>query len=144
MNAIEDAAGAAEETKSKGFRGRKIYSKTDRMANKIKSGTLNENFVKIDIKKKTFVKGKKFMTGSKYRRLEWKRKQGLKGKGGGGGDFHHHHRVIVMPQPYPVQVPVKVPVIKTIEIPKPFPVEKTVEVTKHVGCGYGHSSGYHR
>ena len=36
---------------------------------------LSENFVKINLKKKNYVRGKKTMTGAKYRRQEWKRKQ---------------------------------------------------------------------
>jgi len=34
----------------------------------------NENFVRINLKKKNYVRGKKTMTGPKYRRQEWKRK----------------------------------------------------------------------
>ncbi len=41
-----------------------------------------ENYVKINLKKKTFVRGKKTMTGSKYRRQEWKRKELEKTKKG--------------------------------------------------------------
>ena len=45
------------------------------------SGTANQNFVRINLKKKTFVRGKKTLTGSKYKRQQWKQRQG----GGGGG-----------------------------------------------------------
>ena len=41
-----------------------------------------ENYVKINLKKKNFVRGKKTMTGSKYRRQEWKRKEHEKTKKG--------------------------------------------------------------
>jgi ATP-dependent DNA helicase Q4 len=36
------------------------------------------NFVKINLKKNVFVRGKKNMTGGKYRRMEWKRKNAAK------------------------------------------------------------------
>lgn len=76
-----------EKDKRKRFAGKSRYvEKNDRLSNKMKGGTINENFVKIDLKKKTFVRGKKFMTGSKYRRLEWKRKQGLKTASAGKGN----------------------------------------------------------
>ncbi len=54
-------------------------SQEDRLRHKLKS----DNFVKINLKKKTYVKGRKTMTGSKYRRMEFKRKMAEKeGKGG--------------------------------------------------------------
>lgn len=37
-------------------------------------GMVSSNFVKIDMKKKNYVRGKTGMTGAKYKRLEWKRK----------------------------------------------------------------------
>ena len=40
----------------------------------------SENYVKINLKKKNYVRGKKTMTGPKYRRQEWKRKQAEKDK----------------------------------------------------------------
>ena len=84
-----------EKDKSRRFAGKLRYvNKNDRLASKMKSGTINENFVRIDLKKKTFVRGKKSMTGYKFRRQEWKRKQGLKtasggkaGKAGGGANY---------------------------------------------------------
>ena len=41
-----------------------------------------ENYVKINLKKKNYVRGKKTMTGAKYRRQEWKRKEAEKTKKG--------------------------------------------------------------
>ena len=41
-----------------------------------------ENYVKIDLKRKNYVRGKKTMTGAKYRRQEWKRKEAEKTKKG--------------------------------------------------------------
>ena len=42
---------------------------------KIKAGTLNENFVQVDLKKKVFVKGKKTMNFSRYKKTLWKKKK---------------------------------------------------------------------
>ncbi|KAG0714785.1 ATP-dependent DNA helicase Q4 [Chionoecetes opilio] len=76
----------------------------ERMMKKISSGTLNNNFVRINIMKKVFVRGKKNMTGEKYRRQEWKKKQLMKSAEGGNagamknmtcfkcGDFGHWSR----------------------------------------------------
>ena len=36
------------------------------------SGTANENFVRINLKKKVFVRGRKTQTGSSYKRQQWK------------------------------------------------------------------------
>lgn len=49
------------------------------LESKIKSGTLNENFVKINIEKKVFVRGKKNMNYSKYKKQLWKSKKSLHG-----------------------------------------------------------------
>ncbi|XP_026762775.2 ATP-dependent DNA helicase Q4 [Galleria mellonella] len=51
----------------------------DKLANKIKSGTLNDNFVKINIEKKVFVRGKKNINFSKYKKQQWKNKKSLHG-----------------------------------------------------------------
>ncbi|PZC84194.1 hypothetical protein B5X24_HaOG205389 [Helicoverpa armigera] len=42
---------------------------------KIKAGTLNDNFVKINIEKKVFARGKKNMNYSKYKKSLWKSKK---------------------------------------------------------------------
>ncbi len=44
------------------------------VASKAPTKNANENFVRINLKKKNYVRGKKTMTGPKYRRQEWKRK----------------------------------------------------------------------
>lgn len=49
----------------------------DKLEGKIKSGTLNENFVKINIEKKVFVRGKKNINFSKYKKQQWKNKKAL-------------------------------------------------------------------
>ena len=38
------------------------------------TGLVSTNFVKIDLKKKNYVRGSKNMTGAKYKRQEWKKK----------------------------------------------------------------------
>ena len=45
-----------------------------RLKAKLSKESSDGNLVKINLKKKTFVRGKKTMTGAKYRRMEWKRK----------------------------------------------------------------------
>ncbi|XP_075979004.1 recQ4 helicase [Anticarsia gemmatalis] len=49
------------------------------LENKIKHGTLNDNFVKINIEKKVFVRGKKSINFSKYKKQQWKNKKSLHG-----------------------------------------------------------------
>ncbi|GBP19855.1 ATP-dependent DNA helicase Q4 [Eumeta japonica] len=51
----------------------------DRLQEKIKNGTLNDNFVKINIEKKVFVRGKKSVNYSKYKKQQWKQKKILSG-----------------------------------------------------------------
>lgn len=53
------------------------YDAADKLESKIKSGTLNENFVKINIEKKVFVRGKKNINFSKYKKQQWKNKKAL-------------------------------------------------------------------
>ena len=36
---------------------------------------MNENFVRIDVTKKVFVRGRKKMTGAKMKRIDWKFKK---------------------------------------------------------------------
>jgi ATP-dependent DNA helicase Q4 len=49
------------------------------------SGTANQNFVRINLKKKVFVRGKKTQTGGSYKRQQWKQRQNGGSGGGGGG-----------------------------------------------------------
>ncbi|XP_050352025.1 ATP-dependent DNA helicase Q4 [Nymphalis io] len=51
----------------------------DKMEKKIQNGILNENFVKINIEKKVFVRGKKNISYSKYKKKLWKDKKALHG-----------------------------------------------------------------
>ncbi|CAH0584302.1 unnamed protein product [Chrysodeixis includens] len=54
-------------------------SQSKRLENKITSGTLNDNFVKINIEKKVFARGKKNISFSKYKKQLWKTKKSLHG-----------------------------------------------------------------
>lgn len=46
-----------------------------KLEEKISAGKLNENFVKINIEKKTFVRGKKSINYSRYKKKQWKHKK---------------------------------------------------------------------
>ncbi|XP_063535625.1 ATP-dependent DNA helicase Q4 [Cydia strobilella] len=50
---------------------------TGKLENKIKNGTLNDNFVRINIEKKVFVRGKKNINFSKYKKQQYKDKKAL-------------------------------------------------------------------
>lgn len=60
-----------EELESKPIKS-KVNAKEEGLRKKLISGTANENFVKINIKKKTYVRGKKTMTFQKYKKQKWK------------------------------------------------------------------------
>ncbi len=49
--------------------------KRDALEKKIASGTLNDNFVRVNLKKKVFVKGKKSFNFSRYKKTLWKSKK---------------------------------------------------------------------
>ncbi|XP_014368936.2 ATP-dependent DNA helicase Q4 [Papilio machaon] len=49
----------------------------DKLESKIQSGTINDNFVKINIEKKVFVRGRKNFNYSKYKKKQWKDKKAL-------------------------------------------------------------------
>ena len=54
-------------------------SKKDIFEKKMASGQANENFVRINLKKKVYVRGKKNMNFSKYKKAEWKKKKRMAG-----------------------------------------------------------------
>lgn len=75
--------------------------KKEVLEKKIKAGTLNENYVKINIKKKVFVRGKRTFNFGKHKKTEWKKKKRELDAGGeiGGilrcykcGDVGHYAR----------------------------------------------------
>lgn len=47
----------------------------DKLEKKIATGTLNNNFVRINLKKKVFVRGKKNFNLSKYKKNQWKQRK---------------------------------------------------------------------
>lgn len=55
------------------------HQEADKLDIKIKNGTLNENFVKINIEKKVYARGKKHINFSKYKKQLWKDKKALHG-----------------------------------------------------------------
>ncbi|KAJ1525096.1 hypothetical protein ONE63_009938 [Megalurothrips usitatus] len=50
-------------------------SKQDVLEKRVASGTVNDNFVRINIQKKVFVRGKKTMNFQKYKKQQWKNKK---------------------------------------------------------------------
>ncbi|XP_055608011.1 ATP-dependent DNA helicase Q4 isoform X2 [Uranotaenia lowii] len=52
-----------------------VTSKEAAMRKKVAAGKLNENFVRVDIRKKVFVKGKKTINFSRYKKNLWKKKK---------------------------------------------------------------------
>lgn len=50
-------------------------SKKDVLEKKVASGSVNDNFVRINMKKKVFVRGKKTMNFQKYKKQQWKNKK---------------------------------------------------------------------
>lgn len=53
----------------------KTVAKKAALEKRIASGTLNENFVRVNLKKKVFVRGKKAFSFSKYKKGVWKSKK---------------------------------------------------------------------
>lgn len=47
----------------------------EKFEKKVASGNLNENYVRINLKKKVFIRGKKTMNFSKYKKQQWKAKK---------------------------------------------------------------------
>lgn len=61
---------ASASNNSKGAKSNK-----EKLEQKIASGSLNDNFVRINLKKKVFVRGKKTFNFSKYKKNQWKQKK---------------------------------------------------------------------
>lgn len=57
---------------------RDCMSTREHFIKKVTLGATNGNYVRINLKKKTFVRGRKSMTAGKYKRQEWKKKQIMK------------------------------------------------------------------
>ncbi|XP_028049937.2 ATP-dependent DNA helicase Q4 isoform X2 [Monomorium pharaonis] len=63
-----------EEKNATTFSGTKSTVK-EKLEKKMAAGTMNDNFVRINLKKKVFVRGKKNFNFSKYKRNQWKQKK---------------------------------------------------------------------
>ncbi|XP_026678070.1 uncharacterized protein LOC103507395 [Diaphorina citri] len=61
-------------------------SKEELLENKVNSGIANDNFLKININKKVYARGKKTFTFSKFKKQQWKSKKKANASGGGGRD----------------------------------------------------------
>jgi len=72
------ALGFEEDDVSEKQAVRKVQTAQERLAAKVNSGKASENFQKIDIKKKSYSRGKKGLSGEKMKRAEWKRKLDMK------------------------------------------------------------------
>merc|ERR1712096_503982 len=57
---------------------RKVQTAQERLESKVNTGGASDNFLKIDIKKKTYTRGKKNSSGEMIKRAEWKRKVAMK------------------------------------------------------------------
>lgn len=75
IDTIASSIVARDSAPSRSRKVAKTCSKKEQFENKIASGKANENFVRINIKKKVFVRGKKTMNFAKYKKMEWKKKK---------------------------------------------------------------------
>ncbi|KAJ8891004.1 hypothetical protein PR048_010513 [Dryococelus australis] len=62
-------------------------SKKELLEQKLSSGQANDNYVSINLKKKVYVRGKKTMNFSKYKKQEWKKKKRAAGLAGCSDDI---------------------------------------------------------
>ncbi|XP_066940278.1 uncharacterized protein RecQ4 [Macrobrachium rosenbergii] len=93
---LDDIESGGNKSKAKTY-----LSTEERFRQKVLSGSANKNYVRINLKKKTFVRGKKHLNLKKYKHKEWKKKQLMKNAEGGDevskksltcfkcGDFGH-------------------------------------------------------
>ncbi|XP_053606237.1 ATP-dependent DNA helicase Q4 [Plodia interpunctella] len=70
---LEELDSSVKTQKAKETNGKEVH----KLESKIKNGTLNDNFVKINIEKKVFVRGKKSINFTKYKKQQWKDKKAL-------------------------------------------------------------------
>ncbi|XP_055914736.1 uncharacterized protein LOC129947970 isoform X2 [Eupeodes corollae] len=76
INKISHKIGAPKELKEKlAPVNEKRDAARQKLSEKIASGKLNENFVRINIQKKVFCRGKKTVNFSKYKKNQWKQKK---------------------------------------------------------------------
>ncbi|XP_076286804.1 recQ4 helicase [Lasioglossum baleicum] len=89
--ADDTSVNPAVSTKSKS----KLTDK-EKLAKKVAEGKINENFVRINLKKKVFVRGKKHFNFSKYKKNQWKQRKKELGASEGSlevADFVEKHSV---------------------------------------------------
>jgi ATP-dependent DNA helicase Q4 len=70
-----EAPGTSGKTAMKVVVDAKTAAKKEALKKKIATGTLNENYVRVNLKKKVFVRGKKAFSFSKYKKGVWKSKK---------------------------------------------------------------------
>ncbi|XP_011299654.1 ATP-dependent DNA helicase Q4 [Fopius arisanus] len=56
-------------------KSKKLMTEKEKLEEKLASGKANENFVRINLKKKVFVRGKRSFNFSRYRKNQWKQKK---------------------------------------------------------------------
>ncbi|XP_046604660.1 ATP-dependent DNA helicase Q4 isoform X1 [Neodiprion virginianus] len=76
-----------EKNSSTGIKLKKKLTDKEKLEQKVAAGNINENFVRINLKKKVFVRGKKTMTFQKYKKNQWKQKKKELASGEGGLDL---------------------------------------------------------
>uniref|UniRef100_A0A8D9EWR5 Uncharacterized protein n=1 Tax=Cacopsylla melanoneura TaxID=428564 RepID=A0A8D9EWR5_9HEMI len=74
----------SEEKASTAVQTRARKSKQDILEDKVQSGVANDNYLKININKKVYARGKKTFTFSKFKKQQWKNKKKQNAGGGGG------------------------------------------------------------
>lgn len=92
FTADSSSVASAAPTKAKG----KLTDK-ETLEKKVAEGKMNENFVRINLKKKVFVRGKKHFNFSKYKKNQWKERKKELGSGEGSlevADFVEKHGVM--------------------------------------------------
>ncbi|XP_014611463.1 PREDICTED: ATP-dependent DNA helicase Q4 [Polistes canadensis] len=73
VSLLDSAESTSSSSVTTDFKGQK--SNKEKLEEKIASGKLNDNFVRINLKKKIFVRGKKSFNFSKYKKNQWKQKK---------------------------------------------------------------------
>lgn len=76
-----------KEASSSGTKTKKKLTNKEIFEQKIASGNINDNFVRINLKKKVFVRGKKTINFQKYKKNQWKQRKKELASGDGGLDL---------------------------------------------------------
>ncbi|XP_039286515.1 ATP-dependent DNA helicase Q4 [Nilaparvata lugens] len=89
---VESSHNVEPSKKSNKLDNKKTFNMSDNerkeaiLRKKVASGKANENFVRINIQKKVFVRGKKNLNFSKYKKQQWKKKKSQMASAGNGED----------------------------------------------------------